>query len=96
MEKQMIITGVKYKKDTTNLLKEMTLSMKKVAGELKSLGRGSGGKISVEEIEALAAENAEAFAAAGFKSKQKGRRRSVSDSELMKGSNPVKEGRRLT
>ena len=47
MEKQMIITGVKYDKDNTSILTEMESAMKKVSGELSTLGRGSLGKITV-------------------------------------------------
>ena len=93
LEKQMIISNVKYDQTNTDLFKEMEASMKKVAGELRTLGRGEAGRITVEDVEALAVENADVFAAAGFKP----RRRSYSDSKVPNGKNPInKDGERLS
>ena len=69
-EKQMIISGVKYgKNSTTNLLTEMMVAMKKVVGGLQILGRRDAGRKI--DVEALTAEHSEACAAAGFKLKAK-------------------------
>ena len=59
----------------------MKVSMKKHAGELRSLGRtGNSEKVSVEEAEAIYSKNSDAFAAAGIK--RRNRIRSSSDSEV--------------
>ena len=81
LEKKMIVSSVKYENNEANLYRDMKNSLKKNAGEVKTLGRlASDKKVNADEVEVLAAQNSEAFAAAGFK-KAGGRRRSWSDPE---------------
>ena len=83
LEKQLIVSGIKISEERTDLLEQMKLSIKKQAGEQRSLGRGGGGdKVTVEEAEAYLARNADVFAQMGLK---KDRRRSYSDSEVSGG-----------
>ena len=91
MEKQMIITNVKYEQGNQNLVKQMEASMKKVSGELSTLGRANNSKIDVKDVDTFVTENAQAFANAGYK---KMRKRSFSDSDAQ-GKNPFKNGVRL-
>ena len=88
LEKKMIVSCVKYEGSGADLLGDMEKAMRKHAGEMKSLGRSNLEKISVEEVEALAAENLEVFKAAGYS--KGGRRRSYSDSTNTgsEGKNP--------
>ena len=73
-------------------------SMKKVAGEVFKLGRFKSDKIQVKDVDAFVAENAEAFATAGY-GKQgnyqgKQRRRSHSESDVQE-KNPMRDGKRM-
>ena len=43
LEKQLIVSGIKLEKNTTDLLEQMKRSMKTHSGEQRSLGRGIGG-----------------------------------------------------
>ena len=87
---KMIVVSVRYDGDEADY-KDMCSSLKKTAGEVNTLGRSaSDQRVTVEDVEAMAAEHVEVFAAAGFRKnngkKGNGRRRSVSDSEDEKQS----------
>ena len=72
-----------------DLLEQMRGSMKKHAGEQRSLGRGvGGGKISVEEAEAYLSRNAEVFAQLGYRKKERRRSHSESDVSSPRDKNP--------
>ena len=61
---------MEYKEDTANLFEHMVNSMKKHAGEMKTLGRSKSDKIGVEEADSILKENQEAFAALGLKKEE--------------------------
>ena len=93
IEKKMIVSAVKYDGNEVGLYKDMASSLKKNGGEAKSLGRVTMDKLSREEVEALVAENAEVFKAAGFAKGGGSRRRSLSEND---GSNPIgRDGKQM-
>ena len=68
LKKKMIVASVRYEGNEADLYKDMCSSLKKTAGEVNTLGRSASDKrVTVEDVEAMAAEHAEAFAAAGFR-----------------------------
>ena len=90
IEKKLIVSSVKYENNEAGLYKDMVNSIKKNSGEARALGRTNcEQKVSVEDVEAMAAENAAAFEAAGYRKGGGSRRRSLSDSDAGGlGTNP--------